>query len=123
MGRTRRFGIREMPVDPCLSPIPHRLSMLSPDSSVDLCAFVSYLRAQPCVFLEDFVMARWPTAHCSCRPRLSALLALALLAAMSRVPPKLVTMTNMPSARVGLAYSLANLSEDERPRMAGIVLM
>lgn len=120
MGRTRRFGIRETPVAPCLSPIPHRLPVLSPDSSLDFCASVPYLRVLPCVYLEGSAIA-----YSALFTPSSALRTLGLGSPRSFVtsPPKLATMTNMPSARVGLAYSLANLSEEERPRMAGIVLM
>lgn len=56
--RRRDLGY-ETPVDPWFSPIPHRLCLLSPDSSLDSSRLVSDLRSLPSVFFsfEAFLIA------------------------------------------------------------------
>lgn len=50
----------ETPLDPWLSPIPHRLCLLSPDSSLDYSRLVSDLPSLPSAFfpVEAFVIAQ-----------------------------------------------------------------
>lgn len=112
----------ETPADPCLSAIPHRLGMLSPDSSLDFCP-VSGLRFLPSAIFPLKALLL-PSLHCSCHPQFLRTLGLGS-------PRTSVMGSPLPTSNydehaklcvVGLAYSTdLRTSSKEEKEMSGVV--